>query len=273
MSQNIQNNYKNYSLTQEQVLYSIVNTTNRDIDIIASAMQLSKMTGNQNFYIYNQTDDVFEIYCDKEENINDTFIKNALINNETICVDYENNEKVLSSIQIKIKDKNYCLGLATNTEYINNNYNNSMYNMFIILEFVILYVILIIISLALYGIDKRYKTKIEQINNNLKEYENKIDLNTDAKGNISAKEQKTYTEGVYDVSFYEKLKKKLIDNNIAFNIAKYEIKESLEDKIVEMLKDKNAYLVKDFNNYIVLSINDKDICMNEIINLGGKYVG
>lgn len=266
LGRNTQNNYENYAKAQETTLYSIINTSTQDIDILTSAIEMSKMSSGQHFYLYNKTDDKFIVYADKNADVNDSVFKENMMNNTTIFKASDDVEKVLSSMELMIDNKQYILSLSTDAEYIDSNLNNSEYNMFILIEFAILYILVISISLIFLNVDKKYEHELRNLNKNFEEYKNKLTVETNSDGLIITTEEKAIPlkKGMYSESFMTKLRQKLDTNKIVYKNINFKLDESLEDRLIAYTSRNGGYVSKNNSDYSMILIKPEENKINEI---------
>lgn len=277
LNKNTENNYKNFATSQETILNSIVNTSNKDINTLTTAVKLSKTSGGQSFYLYNKTDGQFEIYNDKNNITLDTTLAENLAQ-RNVVIEIGQNKKVMSSMPLVINQKEYILALGTDTEYIDNNLNNSQYNMFVLIEFALLYILLVFISLSLLNVEKKHKKELAKVVNDFNEYKNKIETVTDNNGNIVSKEtlENKSTNGIFAITFINKLVEKLHQNNITYQILKFKFNEQQEKFLSTFSNNSDTYIAKDNNEYYALVINNtnkfKEIT-EKIKENGGDTIG
>ena len=274
LNRNTQNNYSNYAKMQDNLLYSIVNTTNKDVDTLITAIGIAKNSGGQSFYLYNKTEDVFVIYRDKADTAEDAEMKNALLKHKMIYGTGEDRQRVMSMLDVTIEETEYILALGTLTAYIDANLNTSQYNMFVILEFVILYLILVCLSLRSMSVDKRHGEEIDRLAGEFAEYRNK--LSEEAACAELERQARQNTEGIYPLSFLVKLKERLAQNQIVYNIYVFEMESEMEESLVDMTKRYNIYFAEEGALYYMILIKNteqEEIILKEIESYGGKNFG
>lgn len=274
LDRNTQNNYSNYAKMQDNLLYSIVNTTDRNVDTLITAVGIAKTSGGQAFYIYNKTDDYFVVYKDKPEETTDAALAGALLNKELLYGSGEANQRVLSALDVTIDGDEYVLALGTLTSYIDSNLNTSQYNMFIILEFTVLYLILVCLSLRSMSVDKKYCKELEQLTNEFEEYKNKLEIS--ARQEKEEKKARQGVEGIYPREFLVKLMGKLEENEIKYSLRSFRISEEKESELVELSKHYNVYFAKEGETYYMLLIKNLEQepeILKEIENHGGTEFG
>lgn len=275
LQHNTKNNYSNYAKMQDNLLYSIVNTTNKDVDTLITAIQLSKTSGGQAFYLYNKGEENFAVYKDKPGDVADEEMKEVLLQHKLLYGTGDAKRRVMSMTDVTIEETEYILALGTLTSYIDSNLNTSQYNMFIILEFTVLYLILVCLSLRSMSVDKKHGEELNQLTTEFTEYKNKLSAESE-RAELERKVRQN-TEGIYPISFLAKLKNRLEQNGVSYQLHSFKLEEDVEERLADMTKRyNNLYFAKEEDVYYVILIKSpekEEIVLKEIESYGGTDFG
>jgi len=274
LERNTQNNYKNYAKMQDNLLHSIVNTTNKDVDTLITAIGIAKTSGSQAFYMYNKSLGEFVVYQDKPGTMDDIFMEETLLKNEMFYDEGTARQRIMSSVDVTIDGDEYLIALGTLSSYVDSNLNTSQYNMFVITEFAVLYLVLVCISLRALSVDKKHGEEMEQLNSEFTEYKNKLTVNSVVEE--QEKQTRRNADGFYPPEFLTKLSIRLEENEIRYQKFSFCIAEEMEGQLIDMQKRYNIYFAKDEICYYVLLIGrleQEEEIKTEIEGYGGKDFG
>lgn len=274
LERNTQNNYKNYAKMQDNLLYSIVNTTEKDVDTLITAIGIARTSGSQSYYIYNKSLGEFVVYQDKPGTMDDVEMEETLLKQEVFYRAGTEEQRVMSSVEVQIDDFEYVVALGTLSSYVDSNLNTSQYNMFVITEFAVLYLVLVCISLRALSVDKKHGEEMDQLTSEFMEYKNKLGVASVL--SEQEKQEKQTAEGFYSPDFLTKLASKLGDNEICYKWLSFSISEEMEEQLINMQKEYNVFLAKEEACCHVLLVNNleqEEQIRAEIKKYGGTDFG
>lgn len=274
LKQNTENNYSHYAKMQDNLLNSIVNTTNKDTATLTTALRLAKTSGGQAFYLYNKTDGIFTVYADTEEGIYDDTMAQVLLDGNLIFGEGTGGKRVMSSRAVELEEKEYIVALGMLTSYIDDDLNTTQYNMFVLMEFTILYVVVVCISLRAINVDKKHGDEMRQLETEFDEYKNKLAAESE-KEELN-KITKKRVEGIYPMSFVIKLRERLEKNGIEYQIRSFQMDEENEEQLAHLSEKYNAYFGKEGKEYFMVIVKDLEQeteIIQEITGMGGKEFG
>lgn len=274
LERNTQNNYRNYAKMQDNLLHSIVNTTNKDIDTLITAMGIAKTSGSQAFYMYNKSLGEFVVYQDKPGTMEDVIMEETLLKKEMFYDAGTTRQRIMSAVDVMIDGDEYLVALGTLSSYVDSNLNTSQYNMFVITEFAVLYLVLVCISLRALSVDKQHGEEMKQLASEFTEYKNKLAV--DAVVEEQEQQTKQNTDGFYPLEFLTKLSNRLAENEIYYRKISFTIPEGMEEQLIEMQKRYNVYFAKDGACCYALLINNlekEEEFKTEIESYGGTDFG
>ncbi|MBO5353508.1 MAG: putative glycosyltransferase, exosortase G system-associated [Lachnospiraceae bacterium] len=274
LKRNTENNYSHYAKMQENLLNSIVNTTNKDVNTMAHAISLAKTSGGQAFYLYDKTNGIFTVYQDTQEEVADASLAQVLLDQEQIYTGDPDGKRVMSSRAVELDGREYIVAMGMLTSYIDDDLNTTQYNMFVLMEFTVLYLVVVCISLRAINVDKKHGDELRQLESEFDEYKNKLAAESEREEleRITRKR----VEGIYPFSFVLKLKERLEKNGITYRMVTFQLDAEQEEQLAKLSERYNAYFGRDEAKYymiIVMDLEQEEDIVREITGIGGKEFG
>lgn len=270
LDRNTQNNYKNYAQMQDNLLSSIVNTTNKDVDTLITAIGIARTSGSQSYYIYNKSEGEFVVYQDAPGEMTDLAMEETLLKKELLYGEDTVQQRIISSVEVEIDGADYVVALGTLSSYVDTNLNTSQYNMFVIAEFAVLYLALVCISLRTLSVDRQHGEEMDQLTSEFMEYKKK--LGVEALLEEQERQRKQSADGYYPPEFFDKLAMRLTENEIPYRRFSFHMQEVAEGQLLDIQKKYNVFFAKEEDGYSALLINNveqEDALKTEIGNYGG----
>lgn len=278
--------------TQQKELYTLSNNVSfidSDEDFVSYIKSL-KVSSNQNWYIYDLKNNCFLLYKDKEPQFLDEKVRDYFINFKNSYESYtfkdsNNDEMLLTIINVEIKDNKYLLGTSEYTQGIYTSVYNNNFNIYILGESIIFSVLSVILAISISLKSLTTEKEIKKITKQFDDYKKRFSSETNtenyvetqstlALNDISQKEEVEIpdtsvpikdADGNYTIELLNQLLPNLKENNINFTLHKitgdkfwiiedcfkdnfYKIKKNDKDLIILLIDgtEKQKMLLEEF---------------------------